>query len=286
VRHYTDADVDRVLADAPIEEALRRAFVALALGRAAQQPRMRTDAGGVKLSTLGGVIPELGVAGAKVYTTIEGRFSFLIALFSTRTGAPLATFEANAITKWRTAAVSLIAARAAGHPNPRAIAVFGTGVQGKSHTHAFSRAWPKAEMRVLDRRASTQDIEKALRGADVIATATRSPTPLFDGDLVEKGAFIAAVGSSKPDTRELDDRVLERSSRVIVEWREQTLREAGDLLLAPRALRDRLDVVDLGDVLAGKATARSSPDDIVIFKSVGVGIEDVAVAGLALERII
>jgi ornithine cyclodeaminase len=141
-------------------------------------------------------------------------------------------------------------------------------------------------MRVLDRRASTQDIEKALRGADVIATATRSPTPLFDGDLVEKGAFIAAVGSSKPDTRELDDRVLERSSRVIVEWREQTLREAGDLLLAPRALRDRLDVVDLGDVLAGKATARSSPDDIVIFKSVGVGIEDVAVAGLALERII
>ena len=285
MRHYTDADVDRVLADAPIEEALRRAFTALAQGRAAQQPRMRTDAGGVKLSTLGGVIPELGVAGAKVYTTIEGRFSFLIALFSTRMGAPLATFEANAITKWRTAAVSLVAARAAGHPKPQAIAVFGTGVQGKSHTHAFSRAWPEAEMRVLDRRASTQDIEKALRGADVIVTATRSPTPLFDGDLVEKGAFIAAVGSSKPDTRELDDRVLERSARVIVEWREQTLREAGDLLLAPKALRDRLDVVDLGDVLAGKATARSSPDDIVIFKSVGVGIEDVAVAGLALERL-
>lgn len=285
MRHFTDADVDRVLADAPIEETLRRAFVALAQGRAAQQPRMRTDAGGVKLSTLGGVIPDLGVAGAKVYTTLEGRFSFLIALFSTRTGAPVATFEANAITKWRTAAVSVLAARAAARENPRAIVVFGTGVQGKAHAHAFSRAWPGAEMRTVDRRASDGQVAAALRGADVIVTATRSAVALFDGDLVEPGAFVAAVGSSKPDTRELDDRLLERCARVVVEWREQTLREAGDLVLAPQALRDRLSIVDLGDVLAGKASARTSPDDIVVFKSVGVGIEDVAVAGLALERL-
>src|SRR4051812_39583094 len=139
MKHFSDADVERVLADAPLEETLRRAFVALAEGRAAQQPRMRSDAGGVKLSTLGGVIPEMGVVGAKVYTTVAGRFNFLITLFSSATGEPLATFEANAITKWRTAAVSVLAARVGAVARPRAIAVFGTGVQGRSHAHASAR---------------------------------------------------------------------------------------------------------------------------------------------------
>src|SRR5262249_36679200 len=151
-------DVDRVLAGAPIEEALRRAFVALAEGRAAQQPRMRTDAGGVKLSTLGGVIPELGVAGAKVYTTIAGKFDFVIVLFSTQTGEPLATLDANAITKWRTAAVSRLAASVAARARPRAIAVFGTGVQGRSHADAFERAYPGSALRIVDRRASGDDV--------------------------------------------------------------------------------------------------------------------------------
>lgn len=283
MRHYTDADVDRVLARAPLEDRLRQAFVALAEGRAAQQARMRTDAGGVKLSTLGGVIPDLGVVGAKVYTTIAGRFNFIIALFSTKSGEPLATFEANAITKWRTAAVSVLASRVGAVPKPRAIAVFGTGVQGKSHADHFARAYPGAALRIVDRRMSVDDVKAALEGADIIATATRSATPLFDGKLVADGAFIAAVGSSRPDTRELDDSLLERSARVIVEWKEQTLQEAGDLLLAPPRLRASLDVVDLGDVLAGKSAGRRSGDEIVLFKSVGVGIEDVAVAGLALE---
>jgi ornithine cyclodeaminase len=285
MRHFTDADVDRVLDGAPIEETLRRAFIALAEGRAAQQARVRTDAGGVKLSTLGGVIPELGVAGAKVYTTIGGRFSFLVALFSTHTGAPLATFEANALTKWRTAGVSLVAARAAARTHPRAITVFGTGVQGRSHADAFSRAWPDAQLRVVDRHASARQVADAIGGADIVVTATRSSVPLFDGALVQDGTFVAAVGSSKPDARELDDRLLGRAARVIVEWREQALREAGDLLLAPGPLRERLDIVDLGDVLASKAPGRNSPGDIVVFKSVGVGIEDVAVAGLAFERL-
>jgi ornithine cyclodeaminase len=285
MRHVTDAEVDRVLADALIEERLRQAFVALAEGRAAQQPRMRIDAGGVKLSTLGGVIPDLGVAGAKIYTTIAGRFNFVIALFSTKTGEPLATLDANAITKWRTAAVTLLASRAAAAQRPRAIAVFGTGVQGTSHAAAFARAHPEATLRIVDRRASPEDVALAVAGADIIITATRSPTPLFDGALVERGAFVAAVGSSRPDTRELDDTLLERTARVIVEWREQTLLEAGDLLLAPASLRHRLRIADLGDVLAGRTPGRENDQEIVMFKSVGVGIEDVAVAGLALERL-
>ena len=281
MRHFTDKSVDRALANAPLEDVLRRAFVAFADGRAAQQPRMRIEASGVKLSTLGGVIPELGVAGAKIYTTIGGRFSFLIALFSTETGDPVATFDANSITRWRTAAVSLLAARVGAVPRPGAIVVFGTGVQGLAHVEAFSRAFPDAELRIMDRRATEAEKRTALEGAGIVVTATRSATPLFDGRWVSPGAFIAAVGSSRPDTRELDDSLLQRSARVIVEWREQTLREAGDLVLAPAALRDKLEIVELGDVLAGKAPGRLTEGDIVVFKSVGVGIEDVAVASLA-----
>jgi ornithine cyclodeaminase len=281
VRHFTDADVERVLRGEDVEGALRQAFVEFSEGRASQQARVRTEAGGVKLSTLGAVLPGLGVAGAKVYTTIAGEFSFLIALFSSQTGQPLATFEANAITRARTAAVSVLAARVAALERPAAIAVFGTGVQGRAHTEAFARAYPKADMRLVGRNAAHGERRAALAGAGIIVTATRSATPLFDGAWVERGAYVCAVGSSRPDTRELDDALLQRSACVIVEWREQTLREAGDLLLASSAVRERLDIVELGDVLSGKAPARRSADDIVIFKSVGVGLEDVSVAGLA-----
>ena len=281
IRHFTDKAVDRALVGAPLEDVLRRAFVALADGRAAQQPRQRTEAGGVKLSTLGAVIPELGVAGAKIYTTIAGRFSFLIALFSTETGDPIATFDANAITRWRTAAVSLLAAHAGATSRPSAIAVFGTGVQGLAHVDVFSREFPAAEMRIIDRQATADERRAALDGASIVITATRSPSALFEGGWVSPGAFVAAVGSSRPDTRELDDALLERSARVIVEWREQTLREAGDLILAQADVRDRLEIVDLGEVLAGHAPGRTAEDEIVIFKSVGVGIEDIAVAALA-----
>lgn len=285
MNHYTDADVDRVLEGVDLTPVLREAFVALARGEAAQQERIRSEAGGVKLSTLGAVLPAQGYAGAKVYTTIEGRFSFLITLFSAATGHPVATFDAGAITRRRTAAVSLLAARAASDRPPEAIAVFGGGVQGRGHAEAFSRAFPKAALRIVPRQAAEADVRSALSGARIVITATRSATPLFPGDWVEAGSVVCAVGSSRPDTRELDDRLLARARRVVVEWKPQALREAGDLLLAAPDVRGKLDVVNLGDVLAGHEAARRGPEDIVVFKSVGVGLEDVAVAGLAYERL-
>lgn len=280
--HFTDADVDRALEGADLEAALRDAFVDVADARGAQQARIRTDAGGVKLSTLGAVLPRAGVAGAKVYTTVAGEFSFLVALFSARTGKPLATFEANAITRRRTAAVSVLAARACGIEAARVVAIFGTGVQGRAHAQAFAAAFPEAQLRIVGR---TGDARGALKGAQVAVTATRSPAALFDGRWVEPGAFVSAVGSSRPDTRELDDALMSRAASVVVEWKEQALREAGDIVLLPSPIRERLKVVELGEVLAGRAAPRAGPGDIVVFKSVGVGLEDVSVAGLAYRRL-
>lgn len=287
--HITDADVERCLAAAPpgeLETVLRAAFVALSAGGAAQQARIRTDAGGVKLSTLGAVLPQQGVAGAKVYTTIAGQFRFLIALFSARTGAPIATLDAGAITRQRTAVVSLLAARAAVRSRAPIsnIAIFGAGVQGRSHAEVFGAAFPEATVRMLGRDdvawAGPDGLAQIVGATDILITATRSAMPLFAGGLVAPGTFVAAVGSSRPDTRELDDALLGRAARMIVEWKEQSLREAGDWLLAEENIRAALPVVELGDVLAGTIVARTTADDIVIFKSVGVGIADIAVAGL------
>ena len=297
MRHFTDAQVERSLANADLGAVLREAFVDLAHSRAAQQPRMRTDAGGVKLSTLGAVLPGAGVAGAKVYTTIAGEFSFLIALFSARSGKPLATFEAGAITRRRTAAVSVLAAQLAAVESAATIAVFGTGVQARSHLEAFARAYPNAALRVVGRRNAEVfaadaarmlgrevrpcETHAALAGAQIVVTATRSTMPLFEGGAVAPGAFVAAVGSSRPDAREVDDALLARTQAVLVEWKEQALREAGDLVLAAPAVRSRMNIVELGEAFAGHVRVRASDADIVVFKSVGVGIEDVAVAGLA-----
>jgi ornithine cyclodeaminase len=298
--HLTDDRIDRALQGADIVDTLARAFAAFSRGEAAMQERVRTESGPVKLSTMGGVWPAEGFAGAKVYTTIAGRFNFVIALFSATTGEPLATLEANALTRWRTAAVSVLAARALANPDASRLALFGTGVQAHAHARAFARAFPMESLRVVSRSGGEEfaarlraelgldvrlaSAREALEGADLVVTATRSDSPLFAGDAVESGAFVAAVGSSKPDTREVDDTLLARSRAIVVEWRSQAMREAGDLVLAAPSVLSKVPVVELGDVIAGKARVRETPDDIVVFKSVGVGLEDVAVAGLAWQR--
>lgn len=298
--HLDDDRIDRALAGADLAGLLARAFTAFARGEAAMQERIRTEAGPVKLSTMGAVWPEEGFAGAKVYTTIGGRFNFVISLFSTVTGEPLATLEANALTRWRTAAVSVLAARHLARPGAARLALFGTGVQAFAHARAFAGAFALDEVRVVSRAsgeafaarlrgelgvaARSVDAAGALRGADLVVTTTRASSPLFDGNAVEPGAFVAAVGSSKPDTREIDDALVGRAAAVVVEWKPQSLREAGDLVLLSPEARARMRLLELGDVVAGQVAARGGPDDIVVFKSVGVGLEDVAVASAAWRR--
>jgi ornithine cyclodeaminase len=120
----------------------------------------------------------------------------------------------------------------------------------------------------------------------MVVTASRSATPLFDGAMLPAGAFVAAVGSSLPDARELDDTALRRAAIVAVEWRQQALREAGDLVLAERSALPPEKIVELGELVVGQATGRRREADITVFKSVGVGLADVAVAALAYRRIV
>lgn len=298
--HLSDADIEQLITVGDAIDAMDFGFRQFGAGKAAIQARVRTDLGHAKLSTLGAVVAGENIAAAKVYTTIEGRFNFVILLFSTEDGGLLATMDANTITRLRTAAVSVVAARALANPGPRAMAVFGSGVQAQGHVAAFAHEWPGMEMRLVARTNSCELAEKlerehgcqirpmsaaaALDGADIVVTATRSTEALFPGTAASPGSFIAAVGSSRPDTRELDDTLLTRCARIVVEWKRQTRHEAGDLLLAAPGIVDWDAVVDLGDVLAGTAAGRMRAEDIVLFKSVGIGLEDAMLASRAYRK--
>ncbi len=297
----TDAMIDAAIGAEDVQAVLADAFRSFARGDAAIQERVRSTAQGVKLSMMGGVIPGQGVAGAKVYTTIDGAFSFVIVLFSTVTGAPLATLEANAITRLRTAATSVIAARHLARPESRTLAVFGAGVQGQAHAVQFAAAFPLSEVLLCSQRrdpALAAGIEaaagvptrlvgakEAVASADIIVTASRSKTTLFPGGAIRPGTFIAAVGSSLPTTRELDDLALARASLIAVEYRAQSLKEAGDLVQAAPGVAPVEKIVELGDLVAGRASGRTDGKAITVFKSVGIGLADIAVAGLAWRRI-
>ncbi len=303
MQHITDAMIDALVTPADAQAVLEDAWRSFGEGQAAMQERIRTEAGGVKLSTLGAVIPGQNVAGAKVYSTIAGQFNFVILLFSTEDGRPLASLEAGAITRLRTAACSVIAARRMARPGAKRLALLGAGVQGRAHAEQFAAAFGLERIRFCDphgRLGLVAELQarcrvpvqscatplETIEDADIIVTASRATEPLFPGEAIPAGCFIAAVGSSLPHTRELDDTALRRASRIAVEWKPQSLREAGDLVrAAPDALLPEGKLVELADLVTGRVQGRLGPEDITVYKTVGVGLQDVALAGLAWRRL-
>lgn len=304
MRLITDDEVAALVTMREAIFAMTAAFEQFGNGAGAIAPRVRASAEhgqrAVTISAMGAALPAGGVAGAKVYTTVQGRFCFVIVLFSSVTGEPLAAIEANEITRFRTAAASAVAMRALARRDARVLALFGTGVQARAHaeafllTHPFERVlvagragapdlahWIAAEFGV---KASAVDAASAAREADVVATCTRATEPLFDGRLVRPGAFVAAIGSSKPQARELDDALLARADQIVVEWLPAAQAEAGEFVRAAPGVIDPARVVELGKLLVHGARYERKPNDIVIYKSVGVGLQDVALAQLVWQR--
>lgn len=302
----SDAEVASAITMHEAIEAMRAAFLDLGRGDASIQDRVRIHGKGISLSMMGGIYGAAQVAGAKVYPTLDGQFDFVIPLFSTATGKLLRIVQGNQLTRLRTAAVTRVVADAvvpAG--TPRRLAIFGSGVQARAHAEAFcdrarisqvavcaidgADAFAADIERLYGVAARATDAAQAVRDADIVITATRATAPLFDGALPRPGAFVAAIGSSKPQAREVDDQVLARASMVIVESATQALREAGELVMAARPEALAAKLVELGPLLADTAAARARQGqgggDIVLYKSVGVGLEDVALAHLIHQRL-
>jgi ornithine cyclodeaminase/alanine dehydrogenase-like protein (mu-crystallin family) len=227
-----------------------------------------------------------------------------VLLFSAETGEPLAFVNASALTAVRTAAVSGAATRALAREDAGDLAVVGAGVQARSHVEAMAHARQIRRCRVTSRSVerarrlaeelksrytfpveAVETIEEALRGADLIVTATNSADALVRRGWVSDGAHINAVGACTPNARELYAATVAASS-LFVDSVESTVNESGDYLLAARegAVGPEHIRAELGEVLAGTKPGRTSTHEITLFKSLGLAIEDLAAAAYLYDR--
>jgi ornithine cyclodeaminase len=209
-----------------------------------------------------------------------------VILHSGETGEPLAFVNASAITAIRTAAVSAVATRLLAREDASVLAILGGGVQAKSHLAAIPLVRNIREIRTYSRSSGTaKSAEAAVRGADIIVTATSSRDPVLKREWVSPGAHINAVGSSIAAARELESGLVAAAS-LFVDRRESTVNESGDYLFAlregaiggPEHIR-----AELGELLTGSAAGRRSPDEITLFKSLGLAIEDLAAAAFVYD---
>ena len=221
-----------------------------------------------------------------------------VLLHDGETGVLQAVVNASAITEIRTAAVSAVATKLLARPGARTVAIRGSGVQGRSHAVAMRSVIEDAELRIWSRTPAhaealaleshavvCQTVEEALDGADVICTCTSSRDPIVRRASLAPGAHLNAVGSSVPSARELDADVVAEAS-LFVDRRESTLNESGDYLsaVAEKGIGPDHIVAELGELLVGRHPGRRDDDELTVFKSLGVAVEDLAAAALCVER--
>jgi ornithine cyclodeaminase/alanine dehydrogenase-like protein (mu-crystallin family) len=210
----------------------------------------------------------------------------MILLFRPDTGEPLAVMDGGLITEMRTAAVSAAVTKYLAAPDSRVLALLGSGVQAHAHLQALSQVCSFDEVRVWSRTAAHAErfaeqhpakaatIEAAVRGADVIVTATNALEPILQGAWLKPGAHVNAVGAPRPTWRELDDAVMAHT--LVVDSREAVLRESGDVILSGATI-----YAEAGEIFSG---AKEPPvTATTIFKSVGIAIEDIAAAKLVYD---
>ena len=226
-----------------------------------------------------------------------------VLVFDGETGELTAVVDGAALTAIRTAAVTAVATRALARPQSSDLAVLGAGAQARAHIAALADTLSLERVRVMSRtvahaRALADELSPhypfpieavelvgdAVRGADVIVTVSNAREPILDADQLEPGMHVNLVGSSIASTREITGAGLARTS-LFVDRRESTINESGDYLMALRegAIDEGHIRAEVGEVLQGMAPGRTSPDEITCFKSLGVAIEDLAAAELAIS---
>jgi ornithine cyclodeaminase len=209
-----------------------------------------------------------------------------VTLFDGVTGVPRAVLNASAITAIRTAAVSALATRTLMRKDARTLAILGRGHQGGPHleAHRAVHDWERVVMWSPSYVEEAAGAEEAVRGADVVVTVTSAREPIVERAWLRPGAHVTAAGSSIPTTRELDTQTMVDAT-LFVDRRESTLNEAGDFLFPQRegAIGPEHIAAELGEVLVGDHPGRGRDDELTVFKSLGLGVEDLAAAELAVR---
>ncbi|MHA2098717.1 MAG: ornithine cyclodeaminase family protein [Candidatus Kariarchaeaceae archaeon] len=248
------------------------------------------------------------IMGLKVVTVFDGNHKLgldshqgVVMLLNPETGVVQAIVDGREITAMRTAAASAAATKYLARSDSKHLAIIGTGVQGHTHLEAISTVrdiqkvtvWNRTHEKAksfVDKYASQFDItalstvEEAVASADIICTATASTTPLVSRSMVKAGVHINAVGTATPDSRELDTSLI-TSSSLFTDVYESAMNEAGEIAIPIKEglLTQKPQIVELGDLVNGIHPGRKIEDEITIYKSLGVGIQDIIVANYVYE---
>ena len=307
------SEVRRLLPMERCIELMAEALATLGRGEAENPLRwpMRLPEGRGVLGLMPGYMaspPALGLKIVSVFPHNHGTpydsHQGVVMLFDVDHGFPTAILDAGEITAIRTAAVSGLATRLLARDDARDLAILGSGVQARSHLEAMRavrdvrrvRVWsPTAANRQAFAEAESKrhgievdavgSAHEAVTGADLICTVTASREPILRGEWIAPGAHVNAVGSSIATARELDTRALTRA-RLYVDRRESAVNEAGDFLIPKRegAIGDDHIQGEIGEILLGETQGRRSGEEITLFKSLGLAVEDLQAAHWIVER--
>jgi alanine dehydrogenase len=305
----TEADVRRLLTMPMAIAAVEESFQRLAAGSAIMHPRQRLHIPGKSyLHYMAAADATGGYMGLKIYSSAREGLRFIVPLFNVLTGDLAAVVEADFLGQVRTGAASGVATRLMSRADSRVVGIIGTGLQARTQLEAVSLVRKLVEVRVCGRDLGRRErfaaemsarlklavkpaanAEEAVREADIVITSTTATNPVLEGGWLKKGTHINAIGANFPQKQELDADAVERCDVIAVDSREQSKLEAGDLIHVFGQDAERWShVTELADIVASKMPARTNPEQITLFKSNGIAIEDIVVAGqiyeLARER--
>ena len=300
----TESDVCDLL---PMDRALdcvEASLVAQGNDRAVNRSRERILLPHVSLHYMAGALPESRHVGMKIYSVAKESLQFFVLLFDTESGRLLSLIQADHLGRIRTGAASGIATKYLARPDACRLGLIGTGRQARTQLQAVARVRKLTQVKVFGRdkkRLQTFCLEmsneigvsvetassadEAIRFGEIVTTATSTQQPVVRGEFLQPGAHVNAIGANAANRRELDDAAVSRFDLIAVDSVEQSRKESGDLIQGLANLGRGWDsVIELHSVIAGKHLGRSSPDQITLFKSHGIALWDVAVAGFVYQQ--
>jgi ornithine cyclodeaminase/alanine dehydrogenase-like protein (mu-crystallin family) len=298
-------EVRRLLTMDMALEAVEQGLRKMALDEAQLIPRSRAVTDHATLHTMAATAKSLGVMGSKVYATSRrGGAIFVVSLFDGKSGALLALIQADYLGQVRTGAASGIATRYMARPDAAEVGIFGSGKQARTQVEAVCKVRKVRRVCVYSRNEENRkafaaemsprcevDVvpvsrpEQAAEDKDIIITATTSREPVLHGHWIPQGCHLNAVGSNFLGKAELDVTAIRRCADVVVDSKDQARMEAGDF---QQAIEDGAlhwqDIRELGQVIVGRYAVRKHQPDVTLFKSLGIAIEDVVVAGRLYQK--
>jgi alanine dehydrogenase len=300
----SESDVKSILTMPLALEAVENSFKRLADGSALLHSRARLHVPGKSyLHYMAAADATSGYMGLKIYTSSKDGLRFLILLFSVESGDLVAQIEADFVGQMRTGAASGVATKLLARANARTVGIIGTGLQARTQLEAISHARKIESVRAFSRDPQRREkfasamsailkipvvavptAEQAVRDLDIVVTSTTSTNPVVEGRWLTPGTHINAIGANFPQKHELDAEAIRRCDVITADSREQSKLESGDLIqMYGDDQRRWTNVINFAEIVSGKTPGRTNDQQITLFKSNGIAIEDIVVAGRIYE---